>query len=519
MSDNTPLLRTDPWRPAFQYTPAQHWVNDPNGLVWHNGSYHLYYQHNPFGNTWGHMSWGHAVSSNLVDWQELPVAIAEDERVSIYSGSVVFDAANSSGFGSAAPQPLVAPLVAVYTGCLRVPTGEQAQELAYSTDSGHTWTKHAGNPVLDLGLRDFRDPKVFWHAPSARWVMVVVVPDDRTAKFFASGNLKDWTWLSDFSAPFEGDGIWECPDLIAFDTAEGTVWMLKVDVFGGHASGGTGARLFFGHFDGTRFTPEPEAVPVWADAGSDFYAALSWAHLPTLPGQPQCPMWLAWMNCHRYAKHTPTAPWRGAMTVPRALQLRRSATGAWQLLQQPVAALQRLRGAVQLLSDITVADGHALPLLANGTDGSAGADGTSGALDARTLELQLEITAASGDCALLLRAAGHSAGQAATRVGYDACTGTVYVDRSQAGFNPPDDALYPGRRSVAVPAPNTHQPLRLHVLLDRCSVEVFVGDGHACITELIFPDDAHRGVWLQARGGSAHCCSVLVWPLAAAAIQ
>jgi sucrose-6-phosphate hydrolase SacC (GH32 family) len=437
--------RTDPWRPAFHYTPAANWVNDPNGLVWHGGKYHLFYQHNPFGDQWGHMSWGHAVSSDLVDWQELPVAIAEDERVSIYSGSVVVDTTNTSGFGSAAQ----APLVAVYTGCLRVPTGGQAQELAYSTDGGSTWTQHAGNPVLDLGLRDFRDPKVFWHAPTARWVMVVVVPDDRCAKFFAS-------------------------------------------------------------FDGTRFVPEPEAAPCWADAGSDFYAALSWAHLPARTGQPPRQVWLAWMNCHRYAKHTPTAPWRGAMTVPRDLQLRRSAAGAWQLLQQPVAELQRLRGNRQQFSNIALASGHTLPLLPTGT----AFDG-----DARCLEVHLHISAAHGECSLLLRAAGASEGNSATRVGYDARTVCAFVDRTHAGFNPPGDALYQGRRSVAVPPPSAAHPLRLQVLLDRCSVEVFVGDGEASITELIFPDDTHRGVLLQARGGTAQLALVQLWPLAAAVMR
>ncbi|MBU6260183.1 MAG: glycoside hydrolase family 32 protein, partial [Burkholderiales bacterium] len=348
------MSRDERWRPRFHYTPARHWINDPNGLVRLDGEYHLYYQHNPQGDRWGHMSWGHAVGRDLVDWHELPVAIPETERVSIYSGSVVVDAANTSGFGA----PGQAPLVAVYTGCRRRPEGGQAQELAYSVDRGRRWTPYAGNPVLDLGLRDFRDPKVFWHAETARWIMVVVVPDARRARFYASPDLKAWTLLSDFGAPFEGEGIWECPDLIPFELAgEGRIWMLKVDVFGGHPSGGTGARLFFGRFDGNTFTPEAETAPRWADQGADFYAALSFANLDA----DEAPVWLAWMNCHRYAQALPTAPWRGAMTLPRRLALRR-VEGRIELLQQPVAELERLRGAPVAAAAATI-DGAGADLL------------------------------------------------------------------------------------------------------------------------------------------------------------
>jgi fructan beta-fructosidase len=292
------LIHHHPHRPLYHFTPERHWINDPNGLVWFEGEYHLFYQHNPFGNEWGHMSWGHAVSTDAVNWQELAVAIAEDERVSIYSGSVVVDSDNTSGFGDGG----VVPLVAIYTGCLRRPEGGQAQEVAYSLDRGRTWQPYEANPVLDLGLRDFRDPKVFWHAPTRRWVMAVVLPDDRKVLFYGSSNLIQWQFLSEFSSPFEGEGIWECPDLIPMQIpGEGERWLFKVDVFGGHPSGGTGARLFFGHFDGRHFHAEPEAAPQWADFGADFYAALSWSHLPA----DHPPMWLAWMSCHLYAKHLP----------------------------------------------------------------------------------------------------------------------------------------------------------------------------------------------------------------------
>lgn len=477
----------DAYRPGFHFSARRNWLNDPNGLVWFDGEYHLFYQHNPFGNEWGHMSWGHAVSADLVNWRELPFALAEDERASIYSGSVVVaDGA----------------LAAVYTACLRRPEGGQVQDLAFSADRGRTWSRYAHNPVLDLGLRDFRDPKVFWHEPCARWVMVVVVPDARLAKFFASPDLKTWAWLSDFSAPFEGEGIWECPDLLPLPAPDGTTaWLLKVDVLGGHPSGGTGARLFIGSFDGARFVPEPEAAPRWADFGADFYAALSWNHLPSSPDALARPVWLAWMSCHRYARLLPTSPWRGAMSVPRELSLRRDAAGGWQLLQQPVAALQTLRQSAIEPVDLELDDVE-FELLPSQMDGTL---------------LEIELTIVPGDagrCGLLLRAGqSHDHGHF-TMLGIDRARRTLFIDRSRSGFVPAEDPLYALRHEAPLPA--AERPLRLHVLLDRCSIEVFANDGECVLTELIFPRPADRGLRLFAEGGSARFTGMKIWPLRAA---
>jgi fructan beta-fructosidase len=496
-TDSHPQIRSELYRPQFHFTPARNWVNDPNGLVWYDGEFHLFYQYNPYGDQWGHMSWGHAVSADLVNWQELPVAIAEDERVSIFSGSVVVDTHDSSGLGHGG----AAPLVALYTGCLRRPEGGQAQELAWSNDRGRTWTQYAGNPVLDLGLRDFRDPKVFWHAPSARWVVVVMVPDDRRAQFYGSPDLKGWSLLSEFASPFVGEGIWECPDLISLPVpGEASTWLFKVDVLGGHPSGGSGARIFFGHFDGTRFIAEPEDAPRWADHGADFYAALSWSNLPATPDATQHQVWLAWMSCHRYAKHLPTHPWRGAMSVPRALSVRR-VEGALQLLQQPVAALARQRRRSFRHEAINVADSPVALLPADA--------------DVRAIEVELVITATSAqECGLMLRASGDEV----TVVGCSPACGTVFVDRSRAGFNPPDDAMYAQRREAPYPAPSPGRPWRLRVLVDWSSVEVFVGDGELTLTEQIFPRDDSRGAWLYSSGGETQFGFAQVWELAAAAI-
>ena len=497
----------DVHRPRFHYTSAKHWINDPNGLIWLDGEYHLFYQHNPFGDQWGHMSWGHAVSTDLVSWQELPVAIAEDERVSIYSGSVVLDTDNRSGFGDG----VTPPLVAIYTGCLRVPEGGQAQELAYSTDRGRTWTKYAHNPVLRAQVKDFRDPKVFWHAGTQRWVMAVVLPDARKAQFYGSENLKAWTLLSEFEAPFEGQGIWECPDLLPLPV-EGTeagqgssddaVWLFKVDVFGGHPSGGTGARIFSGRFDGTHFHAHPQPAPQWADLGADFYAALSWAGLPGADAHPPArAVWLAWMNCHRYAQHTPTSPWRGAMSVPRELRWRRAADGTWQLLQRPVPELNRLRGTPLALSMITL-DSAVHDVLPPGCDGVA-------------LDIELQIGPGHAErCGLQLRV-GDAVGEF-TEVGYDRTLGVVYIDRAHSGFQPPDDTLYARRHEAPVPAPTDAAPLRLRVMLDACLLEVYAGDGEATISDQLFPQPGSRGLRLFAHGGAASFGGVQVWPMAAA---
>jgi fructan beta-fructosidase len=399
---------------------------------------------------------------------------------------VVLDQNNSSGFGDdAAPV-----LVAIYTGCLRRPEGGQAQDLANSLDRGRSWTKYANNPVLDLGLRDFRDPKVFWHEPTQRWIMLVVLAHERRAQLYGSPDLKTWLLLSEFESPFADQGIWECPDLIPLRvSAEESVWLFKVDVLAGHPSGGSGARIFFGQFDGKHFIAEPEVAPRWADEGADFYAALSWANLPQ--GRQ---VWLAWMNCHRYAKHLPTHPWRGAITVPRELSARRTAQG-WQLLQVPVAELAQLRGAGSV---------HAALCLTHGEQALPWANVQ------RCLDIELSIVSSTAhECGLALRFGGG----AVTRIGFCAARQAVFVDRSAAGFNPPDDEFFAQRCYVACAAPAADKPLRLRVLLDWSSVEVFVGDGEATLTLQIFPQAERCAVALYAEGSSTDFGEIRIWPL------
>jgi len=255
------ILGQEQYRPAFHYSPAKNWMNDPNGLVFYKGVYHLFYQHNPQGNTWGNMSWGHATSKDLVSWKEQPLAISTDTQEDVFSGSVVVDKDNSSGFGTAGNPPLVA----IYTSAYKEASphrGLQAQSLAYSLDEGRTWTKYSGNPVLNRNSANFRDPKVFWYSSpggGGYWVMTAVEALDHKVLLYKSDNLKDWTALSQFGPANATGGLWECPDLfpLAVDGDTNNVkWVMVVNVNPGGVAGGSAGQYFVGAFDGTTFTSE-----------------------------------------------------------------------------------------------------------------------------------------------------------------------------------------------------------------------------------------------------------------------
>lgn len=244
----------DPYRPEIHFSPRQNWVNDPNGPVWYEGEYHLFFQYNPEGDQWGNMSWGHAVSTDLVSWEERPVALRFTDDEHVFSGSVVVDHGNTSGLGSA-DRPA---MVAVYTSA-DPRTGRQAQSLAWSADAGETWTRYEGNPVLDIGSTEFRDPKVFWYADGGYWVMAVAMSVDRRIRFYRSPDLREWSYLSDFGPAHATGGVWEMPDLFELPVdgdPSRTRWVLVVNLNPGGVAGGSGAQYFVGDFDGTTFRPD-----------------------------------------------------------------------------------------------------------------------------------------------------------------------------------------------------------------------------------------------------------------------
>ena len=309
---------TEQFRPQFHFSPQKKWINDPNGLVYNDGVYHLFYQYYPEDIVWGPMHWGHAVSKDLVSWQHKPIALYPDDHGDIFSGSAVLDSNNSSGLGTTENPPLVA----IFTYHLMA--GEKAgrsdfqtQGIAYSLDNGDTWLKYKGNPVIgNEGIKDFRDPKVFWHHESNQWILALVAGDH--AKFYGSKNLINWNHLSDFGKDKGAHGgVWECPDLFKLNV-EGTdqeKWILLISVNPGAPNGGSGTQYFVGDFNGHTFTAEHKDHR-WIDMGADNYAGVTYNNTPKNER-----IFIGWMSNWNYAQNTPTKEWRSAMTLPRKLSL------------------------------------------------------------------------------------------------------------------------------------------------------------------------------------------------------
>jgi fructan beta-fructosidase len=298
------------YRPRFHFTPAKNWMNDPNGLVWHKGEYHLFFQHNPFGTQWGHMSWGHAVSKDLLNWEELPVAIAEDQNGAIFSGSAV-----SVGDD----------LVAIYTCHTET---SQTQCIAISKDNGRTFEKYENNPVLDEDKKDFRDPKVFKY--KNEWIMAVAQPHEHQISFYSSPNLITWKHLSNFGPAAATGGVWECPDLFPLEVEGEEVWVLIVSLNPGGLYG-SGTQYFIGDFDGTSFVSRyPTDQPRWLDYGKDNYAGVTFSNEPN--GKR---ILIAWMSNWKDVKNHPKTSWTTQMTIPRELGLVK-VNGEIVLTQQPI---------------------------------------------------------------------------------------------------------------------------------------------------------------------------------------
>ncbi len=456
----------EPYRPQFHFSPRQNWTNDPNGLVWFDGEYHLFYQYNPFGDTWGHMSWGHAVSRDLVHWQELPVALPEENGIMIFTGSTVVDEHNTSGFCTSG-KPC---MVAIYTGHTpRAANGKplQTQNLAYSNDRGRTWTKYSANPVLDLHLSDFRDPHVFWSTAARRWIMAVALPNEHKVLFYGSADLKRWERLSEFGPAGATGGQWECPTLTEVPVESGgpqrTRWVLKVGLNPGALQGGSGEQYFVGSFDGARFVNDnPPSTTLWTDYGKDCYCALTFNNLP----RTQAPVMLGWMNNWQYAGKVPTAPWRGQMTVPRRLQLRKTPDGL-RLVQQPVETIRALRRNRFSWSG---ADPAALNTALR-------------AKPAASASFELRATfplATVGETGWKLLGADGTY----TTIGYDPASHELFVDRTHSG-NTDFSAQFPAR--TAAPLPFVPGPLDLTILVDRSTLEVFARRGQVAITTLFYP--------------------------------
>lgn len=454
-------------RPEYHFTMPDTWINDPNGLIHHDERWHLYCQNNPLGADWGNMSWGHASSSDLVHWTHHDVAISHIATEEVYSGSMVCDVDNSAGFGPGA-------LVAVYTGNHSPASPafpREDQRLAWSLDGGMTFTRYEGNPVLDRGSANFRDPKVFAH--DGGWVMVSVEAEDNIVLLHRSENLRDWRLLSEFVPQGCAAPTWECPDLFPLAAGDGTKWVLILSVNPGARCGGSGTRYFVGDFDGTTFTPDPPSRraadgSLWFDWGRDNYASVTWNDAPD--GRRLA---IGWMSNWEYVRQYPAQPWRGSMTCVRELSLR-DVDGDWLLVQKPVAPA---------FSEVWALDGW---------------DVTG---DAELAELphvgEVVATLDLGDADACAISFG------AFELGWDARI--VWTDRRLV----PGGDFHPGFASVETLPWTLGRRIDVRVLLDHGSIEVFLDGGLASFTSVL-PDPGPLRLGLHARGGTARVESLRV---------
>ncbi|MGA7203565.1 MAG: glycoside hydrolase family 32 protein [Specibacter sp.] len=488
---NTQHTAVDTVRPVLHYTARNTWLNDPNGLIFHGGLYHLYYQNNPLGSTWGNMSWGHATSRDLFTWTEQDLAIRVDAHEEIFSGSIVFDSNNTSGLGTTLQPPLVAIYTSAYTKA-SPHSGLQAQSLAYSLDGGYTWEKYVDNPVLNRNSADFRDPKVFRYDTGTEsfWVMVAVEAVDHTVVLYRSEDLTAWQYLSSFGPANATGGIWECPDLFSLPVdgdPENLKWVLVVNLNPGGPNNGSAGQYFVGDFDGTTFTshttvtnglqdPARLGEYQWLDWGRDYYAAVSFNDVPD--GRR---IMVGWMNNWDYANETPTGPWRSQMALPREVELA-TTDGQPRLIQRPIAEMSTHFGPTPFLNS------SALPITA-GTH-LLEADGP-------VLLLEAEFTAGTAmEFGLIVRE-GAAEG---TRIGITPALGQISVDRNNSGqvdFH----SAFPSIDSA--PIVETAGKYTLTVVVDHCSVEVFAQAGTVSLAELIFPLEESTGVSVYSTDGTA----------------
>lgn len=452
-SDSFDFDYNETYRPLYHVSPAHGWMNDPNGMVYYDGEYHLFFQYNPYGSRWGNMHWGHFVSKDLINWKMLPFVLAPDSIGAIFSGSAVIDRNNTAGFGKDA-------MVAIYTSA----GASQVQSIAYSLDKGRTFTKYNQNPVLkDINYIDFRDPKVSWHDGTKQWIMTLAT--GQTISFYGSKNLKEWNKLSEFGSGIGAHGgVWECPDLFPLKTSDGkTKWVLLVSINPGGPNGGSATQYFIGNFDGHNFKADNLPYPLWLDYGRDNYAGVTWSNIPESDGR--C-LFMGWMNNWDYANLIPQKNFRSSMTLARELKLK--SNGKHLIVTNyPVKETEKLRGEKNSFETVKVDKNQTI----------------NNILKSGNSACEIDMTLEPGHSSVFAFSLTNDAGEQID-FKFDLNAETFSVDRSKSGLINFSEN-FASKASVSPIIKSGSYKIRLFV--DKSSVECFVNDGELALTNLVFP--------------------------------
>lgn len=481
LSDTFDSSNRETYRPVYHHTPVYGWMNDPNGMFYKDGVYHLYFQYNPYGSMWANMTWGHSTSTDLTHWTYEGTAIVPDAWGAIFSGSCVVDKDNTAGLGKGA-------VVAFYTSAKSTPWGDvQSQSMAYSLDNGKTFIKYEHNPILTSTERDFRDPKVFWYAPGKHWVMMLAVGQEM--QIYSSGNLKDWKKESSFGA-MQGahGGVWECPDLVevAVEGSKEKKWVLICNLNPGGPFGGSAAQYFVGSFDGKKFVNESSTQTKWLDWGKDNYATVTWSNAPA----GRC-IALGWMSNWQYANNVPTTQYRSANTLARDLTLYRVG-GELYLKSKPSPEIKKARAEEKKIPTFEVKGNYEVASLLADNKG------------AYEIEMTIENKGTSKIDFSLMNEKGEK-----VAMYYDVVRKQFVMDRSASGivgFSRDFPAV------TVAPVRNTDQ-IHLRLFIDRSSVEVFGEDGEYVMTNLVFPAEPYNRMVFSSDKGSYIVKSMNVYRL------
>lgn len=481
LSDTFDSSNRETYRPVYHHTPVYGWMNDPNGMFYKDGVYHLYFQYNPYGSMWANMTWGHSTSTDLTHWTYEGTAIVPDAWGAIFSGSCVVDKDNTAGFGKGA-------VVAFYTSAKSTPWGDvQSQSMAYSLDNGKTFIKYEHNPILTSTERDFRDPKVFWYAPGKHWVMMLAVGQEM--QIYSSGNLKEWKKESSFGA-MQGahGGVWECPDLVevAVEGSKEKKWVLICNLNPGGPFGGSAAQYFVGSFDGKKFVNESPTQTKWLDWGKDNYATVTWSNAPA----GRC-IALGWMSNWQYANNVPTTQYRSANTLARDLTLYR-AGGELYLKSKPSPEIKKARAEEKKIPTFEVKGNYEVASLLADNKG------------AYEIEMTIENKGTSKIDFSLMNEKGEK-----VAMYYDVVRKQFVMDRSASGivgFSRDFPAV------TVAPVRNTDQ-IHLRLFIDRSSVEAFGEDGEYVMTNLVFPAEPYNRMVFSSDKGSYIVKSMNVYRL------